>query len=56
MSIALCNAVPAGAIDVLYYNTSRSYFKRADFGRYFSIADIIRNFMNSSESSTTPPC
>ena len=45
MSLSLFNAVPAGTIEVLN-NDNKSYFKRADLGRFLGIADIARNFKN----------
>ena len=44
MSIALFNAVPAGAIETLYDDEDQPWFKRSDVGRYLKIADIGRNF------------
>ena len=44
MSIALFNAVPAGAIEHIFDEDQKSFFKRADIGKYLKIADIGRNF------------
>ena len=40
MSLALFNAVPAGAIETLFEDQNQPWFKRADLGRYLGIVDI----------------
>ena len=44
MSLALFNAVPAGAIETLFDDQNQPWFKRADLGRYLGIIDVARNF------------
>ena len=40
MSLALFNAVPAGAIETLFDEQNQSWFKRADLGRYLGIVKV----------------
>ena len=40
MSLALFNAVPAGAIETLFDDQNQPWFKRADMGRYLGIAKV----------------
>ena len=40
MSLALFNAVPAGAIETLFDDQNQPWFKRADLGRYLGIVKI----------------
>ena len=44
MSLALFNAVPAGAIETLFDDQNQPWFKRADLGRYLGIVDIRHMF------------
>ena len=46
MSLALFNAVPAGAIEVIFYINNQPWFKRADLGRYLGIIKIRDSFTN----------
>ena len=45
-SLALFNAIPSGAIEVLYDSTNQPCFKRADLGKYLEIKDNRHNFNN----------
>ena len=40
MSLALFNAVPAGAIETLFDDQNQPWFKRADLGRYLGIVKV----------------
>ena len=40
MSLALFNAVPAGAIQTVFYDQNQPWFKRADLGRYLGIVKV----------------
>ena len=51
MSLALFNAVPVGAIEVLFDVRNQTYFKRADLGRYLGIKDIRHMFKDVSTKS-----
>ena len=51
MSLALFNAVPAGAIETLFDDQNQPWFKRADLGRYLGIVDIARNFKDIKTTS-----
>ena len=44
MSLDLFNAVPAGAIGCILGENSKTFFKRADLGRYLGIVDIRHTF------------
>ena len=46
MSLALFNAVPAGAIEVIFDINNQPWFKRADLGRYLGIIKIRDSFTN----------
>ena len=46
MSLVLFNAVPAGAIEILYDINNQPWFKRADLGRYLGIIKIRDSFTN----------
>ena len=48
MSLALLNAVSAGAMETLFADQSQPWFKRADLGRYLGIVDIARNFKDKN--------
>ena len=51
MSLALFNAVPAGAIETVFDDQNQPWFKRADLGRYLGILDIARNFKDIKTTS-----
>ena len=51
MSLALFNAVPAGAVETLFDVQKQPWFKRADLGRYLGIEDIARNFKDITTTS-----
>ena len=56
MSLALYNAVPAGAIEVIFDNQT-AFFKRADLGRYLGLSDIkatYRNVVTRTRDSLEP--
>ena len=40
MSLALFNAVPAGAIETVFDDQNQPWFKRADLGRYLGIVKV----------------
>ena len=40
MSLALFNAVPAGAIETLFDDQNQPWFKRAHVGKFLEITDI----------------
>ena len=40
MSLALFNAVSAGAIETLFDDQNQPWFKRADLGRYLGIVKV----------------
>ena len=46
MSLALFNAVPAGAIETVFDDQNQPWFKRADFGRYLGIVKV-KNSMHT---------
>ena len=46
MSLALFNAVPTGAIEVIFDINNQPWFKRADLGRYLGIIKIRDSFTN----------
>ena len=51
MSLALFNAVPAGAIETRFDDQNQPWFKRADLGRYLEILDIAQNFKDIKTTS-----
>ena len=44
MSLAIFQAVPAGAIETSFDGENKPWFKRADLGRYLGIQKIKDNF------------
>ena len=65
MSIALFNAVPAGAVEYIFDEDHKPRFKRADLGRYLGLSDIkgtfrdvpttTRNSLQSRSAADAPP-
>ena len=46
MSVSLVDAVPAGAIEVMFDEQNQPCFKRADLGQFLGLADIRHMFKN----------
>ena len=49
--ISLFNAVPQGAVEVIFDGGNNPWFRRADLGRYLGIVDIRHNFKNVTTKS-----
>ena len=54
MPLALFNAVPAGAIEILYDEQNQPWFKRAHVGKFLDLSDIHKSLdkLNECEMCT----
>ena len=52
MSLALFNAVPAGAIEILYDEQNQPWFKRAHVGKFLEITHIHTSLEGLDERET----
>ena len=52
MSLALFNAVPARAVEILYDEQNQPWFKRADVGKFLEITHIHTSLEGLDECET----
>ena len=50
MSLSLFNAVPAGAIEVIFDSQNQPWFKRADEGKYLGMVNIAESVANIKDA------